>query len=168
MLGAVLRAWRRGGLVRTLAMLTICGLLLAGVPMPLNGLLLPISMLFIGEAELSLQRTAHTDPWHLIAWRLINTLIASATLLTIHGEGWVATSALGLFIVSCSGVVGGAGLARMTVVAAVANIGLPVLVAWLLGRLDFVVTDTRDILVLSLPRFPGQSVCRDHAASTAA
>ena len=139
--------------MRTLAMLTVCGLLLAGVPMPLNGLLLPISMLFIGEAELSLQRTVTAPPWHLIGWRLLNTLIASATLLTIHGEGWIATSALGLFIVSCSGVVGGAGLARMTGVAAAANLSLPVLVAWLLGRPDFFVTDTKDVLV-SVVVFP--------------
>ena len=47
-LRALLRAWRRGGPVRTGITLAGCGLLLRGVPFPLSGLLLPISILFVG------------------------------------------------------------------------------------------------------------------------
>ncbi|MEI6137413.1 MAG: hypothetical protein WCQ48_08415, partial [Chloroflexota bacterium] len=53
MLRALLRLWRRGGLLRTGIMLVICGLLLAGMPMPFHGLLMPVTMLLIGEAEQS-------------------------------------------------------------------------------------------------------------------
>jgi diguanylate cyclase (GGDEF)-like protein len=134
LLHRLLTAWRRGGAFRTLVMIAVCGVLLAGVPMPMYGLLLPISMLFIGESELSLQRTVSSPPWRLIGWRLLNTLIASTTLLVINGEAWITTVALGLFLVSCSGVLGGSGLARMTVVASTANLALPMLVGWALGH----------------------------------
>ncbi|MDA1241407.1 MAG: hypothetical protein O2798_11300, partial [Chloroflexi bacterium] len=143
-------AWRRGGAVRTLVMLTVCAVLLTGVPMPMNGLLLPISMLFIGEAELSLQRTVSAPPWRLIGWRLINTLIASTTLLAINGEAWITTAALGLFLVSCSGLVGGGGLARMTAIASTANLVLPMLVGWALGQPDPFALHSKGVLISAI------------------
>ncbi|MFA7248569.1 MAG: diguanylate cyclase [Dehalococcoidia bacterium] len=125
------QAWRRGGVVRTGLMLVFCGLLLAGVPMPFDGMLIPIAMLFIGEAELSLHTSSsRLVPHRLIRWRLLNTLLAAITLTLVTGEDWVATAAFGLFVVSCSGIVGGRGLARITVIAGVANIVLPMAIHW--------------------------------------
>ena len=155
-LRAVLRAWRRSGPVRTVAMLMICALLFSGVSLPFHGILLPVSMLFIGEAEFSCALSEGARPGRLIRWRLLNTLIASSTLLLVTGHDWVATAALGLFIVSCSGVLSGRGLAPVTVVASVANLALPMLVRWANAAPDPFVLTTQALGVL--PRFPGQYV----------
>ena len=79
----LLRVWRQGGIVRTALMLVVCALLLNGVMLPFNGVLLPISMLFIGEADLARQSPTDRAPRRLVAWRLVNTLIASTTLLVV-------------------------------------------------------------------------------------
>src|SRR5688572_28650803 len=71
-------AGRRGGIVRTGILLLVCGLLFAGIPLPLTGMLLPVAMLFIGEAEFSRLRARQVITQRLVWWRVLNTLIASA------------------------------------------------------------------------------------------
>lgn len=133
-LRALLHAWRRGGLLRTIIMMGICGLLLGGVPMPAHGLFLPVTMLFLGETELALGPSFYA-PYRVIAWRLVNTVIAATTLLIIS-EDWVATASFGLFVVSCSGLVGGRGLLPLTAAASIANLVLPMLVRVGMGAPD--------------------------------
>ena len=127
-------------------MLAICGLLLIGMPMPFQGLLLPVTMLFIGETELSVRVLPAHAFRRLLAWRMLNTLIATTTLLVVADE-WIATAALGLFVVSSSGLIGGRGLIPLTAMASVANVVLPILVRWSLGAPDPFVFTSRGIAV---------------------
>ena len=91
-LHAFLVLWRRGGPVRTLMLLGVCALLFAGFPMPLSGMLMPITMLFIGEAEFSRLRARNAVTASTVAWRMLNTIIASAALLLLTNESWPAAA----------------------------------------------------------------------------
>ncbi|MGE3857132.1 MAG: diguanylate cyclase [Dehalococcoidia bacterium] len=149
-LHAIRAAWRQGGLFRTLVTAAVCAVLLAGVPMPFNGLLLPITMLFIGEAELSFRRASTPPTWRTVSWRYANTLLASATLVYLNGESWVATAALGLFVVSCSGMVGARGLVVMTAAASVTSLLLPVAVMSLHGAPLALTLEPEELLVATI------------------
>ena len=114
-------------------MLTVCGVLLAGLPTPFHGMLIPITMLLAGEAELSITGPSRAVTTRTITWRFLNTLIAVTTLLYLNGEVWMSAAAFGLFVVSCSGIMGGRALTVVTALTGIANMMLPILVGWWTG-----------------------------------
>jgi len=116
--------------------LLACGVVLTGLPTPFDGMLIPITMLLATEAELPVTGASRAVTPRMIAWRFLNTLIAVTTLLYLNGEVWMSAAAFGLFVVSCSGIMGGRALTVVTALTGVANYVLPVLVGWSTGVAD--------------------------------
>ncbi len=148
--------WRRGGLIRTCLLILICTAMFVGVPLPLSGMLLPVTMLFIGEVEMARKGISSRMVNRLIAWRVVNTLIAATTLLVVTHESWPTTAALGLLVVSCSGALRGRGLALVALIAGVANVLLPIAVVSLTGIEPLV--SMGKALAISLVAYPSVAI----------
>lgn len=128
----------------------------SGVPLPLSGMLLPVTMLFIGEVEMSRKGLSRSAVNRLIGWRVVNTLVATTTLLLVTHESWPTTSALGLLVVSCSGAVRGRGLAAVAVAAGIANVLLPIAVKAWTGIETF--TSNEKALAISIVVYPSLAI----------
>ena len=142
--------------MRTVFLVLICTGMYSGVPLPLSGMLLPVTMLFIGEVEMSRKGLSRSAVNRLIGWRVVNTLVATTTLLLVTHESWPTTSALGLLVVSCSGAVRGRGLAAVAVAAGIANVLLPIAVKAWTGIETF--TSNEKALAISIVVYPSLAI----------